>query len=367
MNYQKRRKNVQSNIASQKVDAFLVTDFYNILYLTGCKTLSPHEKEVKLLVTPDTVFFITDTRYETEARIYFQNTKGIVVMIHGPDRTFIQILTDIILQKNIRHLGFEKHDLSYAWYEYLQKALPNTNMQPISNDVMQYRNLKDDDELAFMRKAAVYTDECLKDIVSYLKPGAYEHEIIHHMEDWIRKRKLDFSFDPIVAFDEHSALPHYNNKVSDGVLKKNSIILIDLGITYNNYCSDITRVFFQGKPTEEQKKAYDELLSIQKKTIDSLYLNIKMEDIDAVARQGLVDKGYPTIPHSTGHGVGLEVHEGIRAARTVTETLQNNMILTIEPGIYYEGKWGMRIEDTVAIIDGRAETLTKFSKELTVL
>ncbi|QQS43632.1 aminopeptidase P family protein [Candidatus Roizmanbacteria bacterium] len=367
MDYQKRRQQIQSLLETHNIDAYLVTDFYNILYLTGFKTLSPHEKEAKLVVTQDTVYFITDTRYQTEAMQHFRNNEDIKVMIQGPHRTFLQIFADIIAERTIYKLGFEKYDLSYAWFEYLQKALPKLKVVPCTNIIMQLRNQKDEHELERMRRAAEYTDECLKSIVPYLKQGVHETEIIHKMEDWLREKSLEFSFEPIVAFDDHTALPHYNNKMSDGVLSENSIVLIDIGIRYKDYCSDITRMFFVREPSEDQKKAYDELLSIQKKTIDSIYLNIKMEDIDAVARQWLLNKGYPTIPHSTGHGVGLEVHEGIRAARTVTETLQNNMVLTIEPGIYYESKWGMRIEDTVAFIDGQAETLTKFPKELTVL
>ncbi len=367
MDYQKRRQRVQSLLSIHNIEAFFITDFYNILYLTGFKTLSPHEKEAKLLITQDTVYFITDTRYQTEAKQHFRDNNDIKVMIQGPHRTFLQIITDIFAECTIHKLGFEKHDLTFAWFEYLQKALPKINVIPISNIFMQLRNQKDEQELERMRRAAEYTDECLRTVVPYLKQGVHETEIIYKMEDWLREKSLEFSFEPIVAFDDHTALPHYNNKTSDGVLSENSIVLIDVGISYMNYCSDITRMFFVGEPSNEQKHAYNDLLSIQKKTIDSLHLNIKMEDIDAVARQGLLDKGYPTIPHSTGHGVGLEVHEGIRAARTSTETLQNNMVLTIEPGIYYEEKWGMRIEDTVVFTDGKAEVLTQFPKELTLL
>ncbi len=367
MKYQERRQRLQSCLPNHNIDAHLITDFYNILYLTGFKTLSPHEKEAKLLATQDTVYFITDSRYESEARNYFQDIEDIQIMIQEPHLTFLQIITDIVSKHDIHKIGFEKHDLSYAWFEYLQQSLGHTELLPVSNEVMKLRNQKDDQELSLMRKAAAFTDECLSEIVQFLEHGIHEREVIHRMEDWIRKRKLEFSFDPIVAFDEHSALPHYNNKMSDGVLGKNSIVLIDMGITYKNYCSDITRVFFSGKPSKDQEKAYNDLLNIQKKTIDSLDLNKKLGDIDAVARQGLLDKGYPSIPHSTGHGVGLEVHEGPRVARTVTETLKNNTVLTIEPGIYYEDKWGMRIEDTVAYVNGKAEILTMFPKDLTVL
>lgn len=367
MNYTKRRKELQKLLKKISIDALLITDFYNILYLTGFQTLSPQEKEAKLIVIQDIAYFITDTRYESEARIYFQDIEDMKIVIHGPEKTLIQIMSEIFSKHDIRKLSFEKHDLSYAWYEYLNKSFPNTDLLATTNSVMNLRNIKDEKELSLMRKAAGYTSECLEHILPYLKTGVHESEIIYRMEDWIRKRKLHFSFEPIVAFDEHSALPHYNNKLSDGVLSEKSIILIDMGITYKNYCSDITRMLFFGNPSNVQQQAYDDLLDIQKKTIKSLRLGAKMEVIDSVARNGLTDKGYPSIPHSTGHGVGLEVHEGVRVAKAVTDLLQSNTVLTIEPGIYHAGKWGMRIEDTVAVVDGKTEILTTFPKELTVL
>lgn len=366
MDYQKRRKQLQSFVSSSKIEGLFITDFYNILYLTGFATLSPHEKEAKLLVTPDTVSFVTDTRYETEAKDYLSDSADVQILIQKPELPFLTIIKNWIKQKNIKKLGFEAHDLSYSWYEYLQQSLPQTQLKGLRNIVMNLRNTKDAEELDLMRKAAFLTDDCLKYAVSFIKTGVHEREMCVAMEQWIRSKNLEFAFDPIVAFDSHTALPHYNNKTSDGILKKNSIILIDMGIRYRNYCSDITRVLFHGVPTTEQRNAYNDLLNIQKQTIESLQLHIRMEEIDTVARQGLIDRGYPTIPHSTGHGVGLEVHEGIRVARTVTEKLQDNMVVTIEPGIYYEGKWGMRIEDTVACIDGKAEILTKFDKKLSI-
>lgn len=366
MDYQKRRQRVQSKVAPAKHNAYLITDFYNILYLTGFKTLSPHEKEAKLLITPDLVYFITDTRYESEAHSYFHDD-DVRVLIHGQERPLLQLLTDLVTRHDLQKLGFEKHDLSYAWFEHLKKALPNVELQPISNEVMHLRNVKDEHELRLMRKAAKYADECLYEIVTYLKPGVHESEIIDRMEDWIRKKKLEFSFEPIVAFDKHTALPHYNNKTSDAVLRKNSIILMDIGITYQDYCSDITRMFFTGKPSQEQKQTYKELLEIQNATILTLQKEAKVANIDTFAREKLIKKGHPSIPHSTGHGVGLEVHEGIRIARTVSDTLVDNAVITIEPGIYYEGKWGMRIEDTVAFVDGNVELLTKSPKNLTLL
>jgi len=367
MDYQKRRKRLRNYLTLHNIKSFLLTDFYNILYLTGFKTLSPHEKEAKLVVTPDSFYFITDTRYQTEAGRYFKSANDVEVLIQSPDRTFIQIVSGIFTDQDIRQLGFEKHDLSYAWFEYLQNSLKAVQLKGLNNVVMDFRNQKDINEIDFMKKAASFTDECLADVLQNIKGGIRERDIMHRMESWVKSRGLEFSFDPIVAFDEHSALPHYNNKMSDGVLGEHSIILIDMGITYKDYCSDITRVFFHGKPTKDQEKAYNDLLHIQKKTISALQFGIKLDKIDMTARQGLIDKGYPAIPHSTGHGVGLEVHEGLRVAHTVRDELKEGIVLTIEPGIYFEGKWGMRIEDTVHLIDGKAQSLTQFPKNLIVL
>lgn len=366
MQYTARITQTKKLLDESSVDSLFLTDFTSILYLTGFKTLSPHEMEAKMIVTATKSYLITDSRYEHEAHEYFSDHDNITVCIQTPEMTFIQILTEIIGDCNIEKVGFESHHLTFMWFEHLQKNLKDVTWKPLPFPLMKMRDVKDAKELELMRKAASLTDKCLNSIIPLLKVGNTERQVVEAMEDWIRARGLQFSFDPIVAVDDHAALPHYNNKQSDGTFKEGSIILIDMGVSYEDYCADITRMFFIGKPSTDIEKAYYDLLNIQKKTVELVEIGKTGEEIDTVAREGLISLGYPPIPHSTGHGLGLEVHEGVRISKGVKDTIKEGMVFTIEPGIYYPGKWGMRIEDTVAIVDSKVEILTKFPKEFIV-
>lgn len=366
MQYATRMLQTQRVLSESKLDAIFLTDFTSILYLTGFKTLSPHEMEAKMVVTKTHSYLITDSRYEHEATDYFNDNEHIDVMIQTPEKSFSQILTEIVADNDIHSLGFESHHLTYMWFHHLEKSLKDVKLKPLPFPLMKMRDVKDAEELELMRKAAALTDECLSSIVPLLKKGNTEKQVVEAIEDWIRERDLQFSFDPIVAVDDHTALPHYNNKQSDGTFKEGSIVLIDMGISYHGYCSDITRMFFIEKPTAEIEKAYKDLLEIQHHTVDTIQIGKTGEQIDSVAREGLLSKNYPSIPHSTGHGLGLEVHEGVRISKGMKDPIEEGMVFTIEPGIYYPEKWGMRIEDTVAIVDSKVEILTKFPKDFIV-
>ncbi len=367
MNYLKRIHKARTLLHELKVDALFITDAYSILYFTGFKTASPHEMEVKAILTQDTLEVITDARYEIEAGEFFDSNNGVSVHIQTVEKPIYSIIEEITTTHGIKNLGFESHNLTYQWYEYLKKHLSDVSLVSIPVPFVTLRNIKDQDELTLMRKAAKLSDECLESILHLLRVGSTEKEVYSALEGWVHVHDLSFSFDPIVAIDSHAALPHYNNQKNNGSIEQGSVVLIDMGILYNNYCSDITRMFFIDEPSEEIKKAYQDLLTIQEKTIESIGVGVKMSDIDVVARVGLTSKGYPSIPHSTGHGIGLEVHEGMRISKNVDDIIQNGMVFTIEPGIYHPGKWGMRVEDTVAVVDSQVEVLTKFPKNLTVL
>lgn len=199
-----------------------------------------------------------------------------------------------------------------------------------------------------------------------------EKEIALEMEMYIRKQGGMLSFPTIVAFRENSAVPHH---MTNGKrLKSNDIVLLDFGIEIDNYCSDMTRTIFIGEPTAEQKKVYQTVIEAQEKAVSYLTSNLvprlsnsqilKTSSVDKAARDYIVTRGYPSIPHSLGHGIGIEVHEAPTLSPRSEETFSNGMVFSIEPGIYLPGKFGVRIEDLFAIQNGNLLQLTNAPKNL---
>lgn len=163
---------------------------------------------------------------------------------------------------------------------------------------------------------------------------------------------------------KNAAIPHHDIRLSNSRVKRGSLILIDFGIKYKEYVSDITRVFFAGKPNPEIEDAYNILLHAQEKTIEKLSKDKDAKSLDSYCRRLLIENNQIDFSHSTGHGVGLEIHESPRLSSRSQDKLVDGNVFTVEPGIYVEGRWGMRIEDTVVLQNGKPKILTKFSKRI---
>lgn len=333
-------------------DAFLVSNFYNILYLSGFKTLVETEREAWFLVTADKEYLFTDSRYKAEG-----------VRLITPEKRLIKHLEEIIKEEKIKALGFEADDLRVSEYEAFQKELKESKLIPTEKLITRQREIKDDGEIKKIKEACRIIDECLRAIVKTIKIGVGEKEIAQNIEFWLKNKGYGVAFDPIVAIDENSAVPHYNTGSGNNTkIKDRSIILIDAGARFKDYNSDITRMICVGKPGKEIVDAYDKLLAAQSAAIERLGNEKYYKNIDALCRRGF------SYGHSTGHGVGLEVHEYPKVATLSQDKIVANQIMTIEPGIYIPNRWGMRIEDTVLINkEGRPEALTKFSNRLLII
>ena len=171
------------------------------------------------------------------------------------------------------------------------------------------------------------------------------------------------AFDPIVAVDVNSSVAHYNTKDGTGAVKDGSIALIDFGVKYKNYLSDITRMVFVGHPSDEDKNVYKVLADAQQKTVKKIMELETLKEVDDFNRKLITDRRLPSYPHSTGHGVGLEIHEYPKVSFNSSDRKIENQIFTVDPGVYLPGKYGMRIEDTVVIEKGlKARLLTQFPK-----
>jgi len=376
---QTRVQKLQKILLEKGLDGFLISNFYNILYLTGFKTLTDNEREGWGLVTAKNVYLFTDSRYinlnsKPEARNpkQIQNSNFKTKLI-TPEKGLIKHLQEIVEEEKIKRLGFEGDDLKVNELQRIKEYLPTVETVSLEKLIIKIREIKDEEEISSLRTACKIADQCLVEVVKTIKPGISEKEIAFMIEFWLKEKGHDLSFYPIVAVDKNSAIPHYDTRNgSNEKVKKNSIILIDYGAKFNDYHSDTTRMIFVGKQSDEIIKVYNKLLEAQTKTIERLKTDNNPVSVDQFCRaqltshQPLVTSHY-SYPHSTGHGVGLQIHEFPKISFTSTDVLLPNQVVTIEPGIYFEGKWGMRIEDTVLIKEGKqTEVLTKFNKEIII-
>ena len=293
-----------------------------------------------------------------------------------PENTLDKIFEN--LSKKIKKIGIEENDLSVAEYKKIRKHFKTVNLKELSN----LRTIKGEDEILKIEKACKLGDEAFDFILKKLKLGVSEKQIAFELEFFIKRNGADISFPPIVAFGKNSSIPHH--QTSDKRLKTKSIVLLDFGVKLGNYCSDMTRTIFFGKADDKFKKIYNTVLASQQKAIESLKSSmvngqwsidarnadssevdsIRASDIDLVTRNHIVKQGYPTIPHSLGHGIGIEVHEPPYLSPTSKVGLKPGMVFSIEPGIYIPNFGGVRIEDLVLIRENKLEILTYSPKHL---
>lgn len=359
---------MQKLLEEKKVDAFLVSNFYNILYISDFKTLDPQEREAWVLITKKNTYLFTDGRYDSN--IKYQRSK---IKILTPQAGLVKYLNRIIALEKIRRLGFEAEDLKFSEYNSLSKKLGAVKLTPLAKAVSGLREIKNNDEIKKIEKACDISSQCLKDVIKTIKVPTTEKKIAFKIELWLKKKGYGLAFYPIVAVDENAAVPHYDTRSGNAKIKKGSFLLIDFGAKFEDYCSDMTRVFFIGKPRDELINVYNKLLDVQEKTTKEIPRFreddvLQAKEIDTFCRKELLKNNLPNFPHSTGHGVGLQVHEGPSISAKSDNKICENQIFTIEPGVYYPGKFGMRIEDTILVGQHKQPIiLTKFPKSLQII
>ncbi|MFZ2206059.1 MAG: Xaa-Pro peptidase family protein [Microgenomates group bacterium] len=352
---------ITSLLQTAKTDAFLISQFYNVLYLTGFEPLSPHEREAYLLLVNGKKIIITDGRYVGE-----KHSDDSELYILKPKERALEVIGRICSESNVKVLGCEMDDLK--WGEQIQLEKTGMELLPFAQILSPYRSIKTDEELFAIKQACHIGDQVLKDITPYIHPEQSEKEIAWLLEKMVREGYgAQIAFDPIVAVDAHAANPHYNTKQGEGVIKDGSILLIDFGVKSHNYSSDITRMVGVGGVSDEIKNTYAKLLEVQKKTVAYVNTAAELKSIDTFCRNELQKNNLPNFSHSTGHGIGLEVHEAPRVNIISSDIKKVGQVFTIEPGIYIPDKWGMRIEDTITVSEEGVEVLTRFPKALVLV
>ncbi len=349
MNYAARLKQVQEQLPRLNCDALLIEETTDLLYLTGLELSLG-----KILITKETADLIVDGRY---LEVSQQQTLYRVISL----KDFNQ--EKWCKKQEVKQLGFDSLSTSFAAFEVLKKATEKslTTLVALPAPLQPLRLIKDAKEIELLRKAAKLNVEGFYYLTSLLKDGICEKELVLELEIfWKKKGAKELSFEPIIAFGKNSSMPHYRS--TDFSLKENTHILIDIGVAYHHYHSDMTRVLYWGEPENEIKKIYKIVQEAKNYAMELCRPGTAVDQLDHIARGWITSKGYgPYFNHNLGHGVGLNVHEApsLKVQKEPEKTiLQAGMVLTIEPGIYLPGIGGVRLEDTLLITKEGYENLT---------
>jgi Xaa-Pro aminopeptidase len=337
----------------------LVSNPANIFYLTG---IGIESRDAWVLQTEKNLHFFTDARYNDVLAALKKPIMPHEISASLPLSTQIQ---QILLDEKSSSLFFEADDLTVLELKTLKKKIP-VAFKPTTGLLAQRREIKNDQEIAKIKKACEAIDMCLHDIKKLIRPGISEYEIAYKLDSWLREKGYESAFAPIAAVDEHAAVPHFNTqKNGDKKISRDCVILIDAGAKVNGFCSDITRMFVIGKPSNTFMKCYTNMLAVQEETIQQLGKLKKYSDVDGFCRKELEKVGITPHAHATGHGIGIEVHEKPYVSLYSKDSIKPHHVVTIEPGTYIHNQFGIRIEDTVLIDEkGKPIALTQYPKML---
>jgi Xaa-Pro aminopeptidase len=358
MDFRSRQQKLRERLAATRFDALLVSHLPNIRYLCGFTGSAG-----LLLVAEERSVFFTDVRYDTQAHEEVKSAK--VIIARKPS---LAAVGEFLAKRSRRGhgliLAIESEHFTVAEKKRLSEVTPvGVRLKDAPSIVERLRMLKDDEEVSRIRSAVQLGAEIFEKGLEALRPGVREVEVAAEMELAARQAGADgMSFDTIVAAGPRSALPH--GRASSQPIPSGAFVVCDFGVILSGYCSDQTRTVWVGSVPEDANRAYEAVRQAQLAAIETVRPGIAIGEVDAAARKVLKKSGLGSyFTHSTGHGVGLEIHESPRVAKGEREVLQPGMVITIEPGVYFPGKWGVRIEDMIVVTAGGCEVLTPTSKE----
>ncbi|MCX7996696.1 MAG: Xaa-Pro peptidase family protein [Patescibacteria group bacterium] len=366
--YRSRHRKIREHLEKRGVEAVLITSAANIAYVTGFHGLSPHEREAVAMVTHRDVFLFLPAMYQEQGNRINTVRDGIVTCLVDQERDGLLTMFRSRVPESAA-LIFEEDNLSVAEYRLLS-SYKEHRWKPAGRLFSSMRMKKDAGERKILKDVVARTDAVFTGLVAYLAKEGYEGKTECDIVELLRKLGRDqelttFSFDPIVAAGTGSSEPHYRTGLTK--LEAGMPLLIDFGFTKNGYHSDLTRTIFLGTTTPEFRKHYRVVLECNKRAIQSCRAGgisageLHSRAVDFFAKEGLSEY----FIHGLGHGVGLEIHEEPFFRKTRPVLLESGMAVTIEPGIYFPGKYGIRIEDFVLLTDTGAEVLSHSSnKEL---
>ncbi len=338
------------------LDGILITSPYNRRYASNFTGSSG-----TVLISREKSVFITDFRYVEQAAK--QCTGYEIVQQKG---SMTEEIANKIAELGITKLGFEQDYVTFSTYEQFKSNF-KTELIPVSGIIEKLRLIKSESEIKILKEAARIADAAFDHIIKFIHPGISELEVSNELEFFMRKAgATSSSFDTIVASGVRSALPH--GVATDKIIEKGDFVTLDYGAYYQGYVSDITRTIAVGKPDDRLVEIYNIVHEAQNLGLKGLKPGMNGKEADALTRDYITKKGYGEyFGHSTGHGIGLEVHEGPNLSIKSEYNLEPGMVVTVEPGIYVAGLGGVRIEDDTLITENGNERLTHSTKELIIL
>lgn len=366
----KRYDRLSKIISDNRLDGVILTDGYNIHYLSGYKGHTGC-----MLILDGEKYILTDSRYTEQVSIEALDFKCMDIGLDGYSKTILKLMEandkcktkDNSLTKF--KIGFENDDISYKQYKAFSDSFGHiAELVHLDNKISSLRMIKDDYEIECIAKAESIGDEAFNHIIEFIQPGMTEKQVALELEYTMKALGASgISFDTIAASGPNSSLPHA--VPTDRALQDGDFLTMDFGCIVDGYCSDMTRTVYIGEePDKKQFDVYATVLKAQREALKLVKPGVKCSDIDACARKIIADAGYGDyFGHGLGHSVGLYIHEEPRCSRKCDTILDVGMTMTIEPGIYLPGEFGVRIEDLVVVTEDGYRNLTFSEKNLFLL
>ncbi len=352
MNFLARRKKAAAAAKDAGVDGLLVTHLPDVRYLSGFTG-----SNAALALVGGRAVLFTDGRYTTQAKAEARGLRVVIV-----PKAAAVAACEWLAGAKVRRCGFDEGNTTVGALKQMRAAVPakvrRRMFEPVGPLVARLRHVKDADEIQKIRRAAALGCRLFDGMLGWMEPGMTEMAVAAELEHRARLAGAEgMSFETIVASGERSALPH--GRPSASKLPRQGFVTLDFGVVLDGYMSDMTRTVHMGRARGIEREVYDALLEAQEAAVRKVAAGVSAGDVDEAARSVLrrakLDKYFT---HSTGHGVGLEIHEGPRLAAKQTQALEAGMVVTIEPGVYMPGRFGLRIEDMVLVTSKGGEVLT---------
>ncbi|MGV3484252.1 MAG: M24 family metallopeptidase [Planctomycetaceae bacterium] len=355
MNYLTRIDRLRGSLRQLGVDGMLVTDEIHVRYLTGFTGDSTY-----LLVTADEAMMLSDRRYETQLA---QQCPNLTTLVRGPERKMIELIAEAVSSLSIKRMALEAAAITWETYATFSKAFTGVELVAAGDPVGELRMIKDESELAILRRAVWIAERAFESVTAKLRPTLTELQIAHELEATIRDLGGEgCGFAPIVGAGASGALPHY--RPGDIAIGGSQTLLIDWGAKYCGYTSDLTRTLHRDHPPAGFQEAYEAVLAAHTTALHTIRAGVQAKEVDAAARQVLVDASLgPMFKHGLGHGIGLRIHEAPRMGAASEEVLAAGMVITVEPGVYFEHSFGIRIEDDVLVTPTGCQLLSTLPRD----
>ncbi len=352
--FESRQKALRRKLVARKLPSLMVTKPASVFYLTGFRG------SAGIVIWSDSeAILLVDPRYTLQALDQAHGVEVVEVrdgLLRAAGRWF--------KKRRVKRTGFEESSLTWAEFQALRREAPAAmEWQPAANLLETLRVVKDDLEISQIREACRLTAEVYEEMIGEVRPGISESDVAAELEFRMRRKGAEgAAFETIVASGARAALPHA--RASAKLLKPGELVILDLGAILGGYMADMTRTIYLGTPPRRVRSLYGSVLNAQERAMESLHAGVRAQEVDMAARSSLAQQGLADhFTHSTGHGVGIEIHELPRLGKSEKKRVPAGAVVTVEPGIYLKDFGGIRIEDTVLVTEAGTEILTQAAKD----